>query len=249
MICPSCKAENKLGAKFCVKCGAALEIRPITEMEIPQANQIDRASNNVTGNFITRILGDKKRLSTAIILIALVCGGGYLWFLKNSTHEIAGDWRLITANGKRVDKGGSRGDFNDLLTIDNQGNAVYTVLNYDVKEAQLTGIKLKKVNLQYRIINPEKIKITVMDGVDEFNEIRNDDYITKVDKRHYRLTAQNVNKIKKIQEYTPYINTTIGRLSLLLKDEGQLFTVNKSQLGYETSMFHKSIKLIYIKDI
>ncbi|SPS07557.1 zinc ribbon domain-containing protein [Latilactobacillus sakei] len=250
MICPSCKAENKPGAKFCVKCGAALEIRPITEMKIPQVNQSSRTNNNVTGNFITRILGDKKRLSTVIILIAIVCGG-YLWFSKNSTHEIAGDWRLITANGKRVDKGGYKGDFNDLLTIDNRGNAAYTILNYDVKEAQLTGIKLKKVNSQYRIIDPEKIQITVMNNADadEFNENSIDGYITKVDKRHYRLTPQNIKKLKNIQGDTPYINMAVGTLGVLIRNESQFFTVNKYELGYKTSISHKSLKLIYVKDI
>ncbi|SPS07558.1 zinc ribbon domain-containing protein [Latilactobacillus sakei] len=196
MKCPSCHTENKQGAKFCVKCGAALVIQPLSQMQTVQPNQAQAVTNSGNG------ASDKKRLAIIIMIIALIAGGSYFWFSKNTTREIAGEWRMTELNGKDTnDKPGS-------LEVNSRGEAIYNAKGY----FKLTGIKLAKEKGNYKIVEPESIRIKPSADTEELLKLAaQKGYVTKHGGSSYGLRPGNISKLNELKKLF-VINSTYDRV-------------------------------------
>ncbi|MGI5837361.1 MAG: zinc-ribbon domain-containing protein [Chloroflexota bacterium] len=79
MNCRSCGSELREGTRFCGKCGAAVEIAPVTRQGADR-NAAVRTSAAKTGS---KAGGMSNLLAAAIAFVAvLILGGGALLFLS-----------------------------------------------------------------------------------------------------------------------------------------------------------------------
>ncbi|SPS07556.1 zinc ribbon domain-containing protein [Latilactobacillus sakei] len=69
MICPNCHTQNKQGSKFCIQCGNALTVQPLSEMNQQQVPPLQtRTQAKPAGNWAAK---NKKYLWGILILVLL----------------------------------------------------------------------------------------------------------------------------------------------------------------------------------
>ncbi len=113
MKCPRCQTDNKVGAKFCARCGAKLELSDARKTQVPQA--ASQSSGNKTmissapiqsgGRYINEVIVGRDSANDIVLNEPSVSGKHAKIYLEDGTVFIE-DLRSLNGtfvNGKRVE--------------------------------------------------------------------------------------------------------------------------------------------------